>query len=67
MVDNPDNDKLKLLIMSLEARLGRFPTEEEVTEFIFGNEEERQVIWERGAEIAQRQDWERELMTESGD
>jgi hypothetical protein len=40
---NPDN--LDLLIDGLRKRLGRWPTEGEVLEFIFGTKEEREAIW----------------------
>ena len=36
---------LKIIIESLTAQLERFPTEEELTKFIFGTPEERTLIW----------------------
>jgi len=42
----PDSDEqFKMLVMGLEAKLGRLPTEDEVVAFIFGTEEERRKIW----------------------
>lgn len=36
---------LEMVIMWLEARFGRLPTEEEVLEFINGDEKRRLEIW----------------------
>jgi len=46
MIDKT-NEKLDILILRLKGRLGRFPTEEEITSFINGNEEERNAIWNK--------------------
>ena len=45
-----DNEKFKLLVLCLQARLGRLPTEEEVLTFIWGDKETRERIWNLGAE-----------------
>lgn len=37
--------KLKILVLSLEARLGRLPTEDELRSFIHGDYETRTKIW----------------------
>lgn len=40
------NDRdMSLLIAGLERRLGRLPTEEEMHDFIFGDKETREKIW----------------------
>lgn len=39
------NDDLFMIVASLQARLGRLPTEEEVIQFIFGSKDEREEIW----------------------
>lgn len=44
---NLQDERFKLLVMSLQARFGRLPTEDEVIDFINGNEEERQAIWNK--------------------
>lgn len=38
------DENLQSLIACLYVELGRFPTEKEVTEFIFGDEETRKQI-----------------------
>lgn len=44
---NPELDaKFDMLVLSLRARLGRLPTEDEVYRFITGSHEERQAIWD---------------------
>jgi hypothetical protein len=40
-----NNDNLKRLILSLRARFGRLPTEDEVLDFINGDQERREQIW----------------------
>lgn len=42
---NDDNRNLKALILSLQARFGRLPTEDEVVGFINGDQEARERIW----------------------
>lgn len=44
---NVSDKKLKVLILSLQERLGREPTEEEVLGFINGTQEEREAIWNK--------------------
>lgn len=39
------DERFTLLVMTLQARLGRLPTEEEVTLFLFGTHEDRNRIW----------------------
>ena len=39
------DDKLTLLIMCLQAKLGRFPTEQELLDFINGDHDTREGIW----------------------
>ena len=39
------NDKMRIVVLTLEKRLGRMPTEEEVKTFIFGSRAERQALW----------------------
>lgn len=41
----PTDDKIEMLVMALNARLGRLPTEAEVMLFIFGNKEDRLTVW----------------------
>lgn len=43
-IENMD-EKFALLIISLQIRLGRMPTENEVILFIWGTPEERDEIW----------------------
>lgn len=51
MSARPDRELEKIdvalyeISVALTHRFGRPPTEEEITKFIFGNEEERQEIW----------------------
>lgn len=42
---NLEDEQFMLLVMSLQARLGRLPTEEEVLDFIQGDKETREKIW----------------------
>jgi len=44
MSDEQD-EKFMILIESLQARLGRLPTEDEVVKFIIGTKQEREAIW----------------------
>lgn len=39
------DEELTNLVVALEARLGRYPTEEEVINFINGDEETKNAIW----------------------
>lgn len=43
------NDIVELVI-KLTERLGRMPTEDEVSTFILGTEEDRKRIWNLGAQ-----------------
>ena len=47
MRDTPDefNEKLISLTMTLQARLGRLPTEDEILTFINGDKTARVKIW----------------------
>ena len=40
---------MKVLIAGLTDHLGRLPTEEEVYQFIFGDEKQRQEIWNKAS------------------
>lgn len=42
----PNDDKLKLLVLTLQAKLGRLPTESEIVNFIFGDKDTRKIIWD---------------------
>ena len=39
--------RLLLIVISLQARLGRMPTEQEVIDFIFGDDDTRSNIWNK--------------------
>ena len=39
--------RLLLIVISLQARLGRMPTEQEVTDFVFGDDDTRSNIWNK--------------------
>lgn len=43
------DDKLKLIVLSLHARLGRLPTEDELIDFVNGDSTTRETIWNKGA------------------
>lgn len=54
LVDHPgtvamsDPDvKIMRIVASLEERLGRYPTEDEVMTFIFGSDDERNAVWNK--------------------
>ena len=39
--------RLLLIVISLQARLGRMPTEQEVIDFVFGDDDTRSNIWNK--------------------
>ena len=46
MSESPENDeKFTTLIKALHAKLGRLPTEDEVIQFIFGDQQMREEVW----------------------
>lgn len=45
IIDEEQNERFKLLVMTLNAKLGRLPTEEEVFDFIMGTKKDRERIW----------------------